>query len=166
MARSKTRPNRHQWRVNITHKKNAILRMPLGAPYQTWTPSQLPDPSVWNRKVFTRYYYLSQQLQRYSSLTDVQDFRRWTPTRPKMAKTVLGTPARVTTRPVKTYSPSLRTFGAPKRALREVKQFVDPRSVLVCARRKMRREVLHALRKAGKRGQKTPRRNYWSDVHC
>lgn len=44
-------------------------------------------------------------------------------------------------------------------------QFADPRRVLVCLRRKMRREVLHAKSVAGGRVGK-PRRNVWSDVSC
>lgn len=44
--------------------------------------------------------------------------------------------------------------------------FQDPQKVLVCVRRKRRREVLHALRKAGKRGQKRPRRNFYSSISC
>lgn len=44
--------------------------------------------------------------------------------------------------------------------------FQSPEKVLVCIRRKMRKEVLHALKKAGKTGQKRPRRSYYSDIHC
>jgi len=45
-------------------------------------------------------------------------------------------------------------------------RFENPEQVLVCARRKIRREVLHALRKSGKRGQKRPRITWKSKVHC
>lgn len=42
-----------------------------------------------------------------------------------------------------------------------------PDRVLLCVRRKMRKEVLHALKKTGKGvSQRKPRRNQWSDVHC
>lgn len=44
--------------------------------------------------------------------------------------------------------------------------FDAPKSVMVCVRRKQRKEVLHATRKAGKRGQKAPRRSVFSDIHC
>lgn len=44
--------------------------------------------------------------------------------------------------------------------------FRVPKKVAICIRRKMRKEVLHALRKAGKVGQKRPRRSYYSDIHC
>lgn len=45
-------------------------------------------------------------------------------------------------------------------------QFDAPRRVLVCIRRNIRKEVMHALNKSGKAGQKKPRRNYYSDVRC
>lgn len=45
-------------------------------------------------------------------------------------------------------------------------QFEDPSRVLICVRRKQRKEVLHALKKTGKRGQKRPRRGYYSEIHC
>jgi len=44
--------------------------------------------------------------------------------------------------------------------------FKAPKDVLVCVRRKMRKEVLHAINNAGKRGQKAPRRSEYSDIHC
>lgn len=44
--------------------------------------------------------------------------------------------------------------------------FENPDRVLVCVRRGIRKEVLHALRKTGKVGQKRPRRSVFSDVHC
>jgi len=45
-------------------------------------------------------------------------------------------------------------------------QFEDPSRVLICIRRKQRKEVLHALKKTGKSGQKRPRRNHYSEVLC
>lgn len=44
--------------------------------------------------------------------------------------------------------------------------FAVPDKVILCVRRKRRREVMFAIRKAGKRGQRRPRRNYWSSVSC
>lgn len=41
-----------------------------------------------------------------------------------------------------------------------------PRSVLVCVRRRQRKEVLHAYRKTGTRGQARPRRSSRSEVIC
>lgn len=59
-----------------------------------------------------------------------------------------------------------------KKSLRTLSQsflsegFDDPNKVLVCVRRNSRKEVLHALGKAGRRGQRKPRRNYLSNVKC
>ena len=44
--------------------------------------------------------------------------------------------------------------------------FRAPEKVLICVRRKMRKEVMFATGKAGKAGQKKPRRNEYSEVHC
>lgn len=44
--------------------------------------------------------------------------------------------------------------------------FEDAQRVLVCVRRKTRKEVLHARRKTGKTGQKRPRFNYLSSITC
>jgi len=44
--------------------------------------------------------------------------------------------------------------------------FDAPNDVLICVRRKQRKEVLHALKKTGKTGQKRPHRNPYSNVHC
>jgi len=43
--------------------------------------------------------------------------------------------------------------------------FDDSKNVLICVRRKRRREVLHALKRAG-RGNRSPRWNEWSKVRC
>lgn len=46
--------------------------------------------------------------------------------------------------------------------------FDAPVSVLVCVRRKRRKEVLFAKRKTGRGGarQRRPRRNWFSKIHC
>jgi len=44
--------------------------------------------------------------------------------------------------------------------------FRAPNRVLLCIRRKQRREVLHALKRTGKGARSPRRRNYWSDVSC
>lgn len=53
----------------------------------------------------------------------------------------------------RTFSPGVLTFAAPDR-------------VVLCVRRQRRKEVLHALRKTGKVGQRKPRRNFWSRISC
>lgn len=44
--------------------------------------------------------------------------------------------------------------------------FTAPKSMLVCVRRQQRREVMHALNKSGRGGQKRPRFNEFSKVRC
>lgn len=44
--------------------------------------------------------------------------------------------------------------------------FQSPDGVLVCVRRKQRREVLHALRKTGRGGQRRPVWNWYSRISC
>ena len=51
---------------------------------------------------------------------------------------------------------------------RSALSFADPSRVIVCLRRKIRREVIHAFKKNGKggRGQKRPKRNFYSAIGC
>ena len=45
-------------------------------------------------------------------------------------------------------------------------QFAQPKNVLVCVRRNVRKQVLHALNKTGQSGQRRPRRNEHSEISC
>lgn len=44
--------------------------------------------------------------------------------------------------------------------------FVNPKKVLICVRRNIRKQIMHALGRAGKKGQKKPRRNAYSQISC
>lgn len=44
--------------------------------------------------------------------------------------------------------------------------FQNPDKVLICARRQIRREVMHAFGKAGRGGQKSPKFNEYSKISC
>lgn len=84
-----------------------------------------------------------------------EDRRTWHPVR--FARPVVSVGPRSDTRlmvkPAKTFSPAV-TFANPKR-------------VLVCVRRKVRKEVLHAFGKTGGGSSRRPkRRNQFSDVSC
>lgn len=59
-----------------------------------------------------------------------------------------------------------RFFPGPR--LSNVVGFVNPQRILICVRRRIRREVIHALRFAGRgRGkQRPPRRSEYSSIHC
>lgn len=45
-------------------------------------------------------------------------------------------------------------------------KFLNPKNVVMCARRSMRRQVLHAFKIAGKRGLGSPRYNEFSKISC
>lgn len=60
-------------------------------------------------------------------------------------------------------------FGRLRDSWKSVPAYVAfevPRQVAICVRRKIRREVMHAFKKAGKRGQKRKRLNWYSKVRC
>lgn len=44
--------------------------------------------------------------------------------------------------------------------------FAEPSSVAICVRRKQRREVLLARGHGGKKGQRRPKRNWYSNIRC
>lgn len=50
--------------------------------------------------------------------------------------------------------------------LSERLSFNFPKRVEMCIRRGVRKRVMHAKHHAGKRGQKRPRRNFWSAISC
>lgn len=92
----------------------------------------------------------------------VEDNRQWSPaTLSPSSRTTAGAPARLAastsvprTKPPSLYHPSpLVTFHRP-------------RSVIVCIRRSIRRQVLHAFSIAGKSGLRPPRRNATSNISC
>lgn len=58
---------------------------------------------------------------------------------------------------------SLRSFSP---SLPIAVGFKVPSKVLICVRRKVRKQVLHALKKTGRRGQRSPRFSDYSRIHC
>lgn len=84
----------------------------------------------------------------------VEDRRIWHPAR--WGRPVLGF-RRAATR--------LVVAPKPMRDLSARIAFADPRRVLVCLRRKVRREVIHALGKGGG-GNRRPRRKPTSEISC
>jgi len=45
-------------------------------------------------------------------------------------------------------------------------RFDVPENVIICARRKIRKQVMHAFNNSGRGGQRKPRRNNNSDIRC
>lgn len=92
----------------------------------------------------------------------IEDRRRDHPEVSPDPRTWRGKPAQqVPARVSKTYD------GRPAKAWGQYNQlaFSTPREVLICVRRKQRKEVLHAKGKAGGK-VRPPRRGPWSHVHC
>lgn len=50
--------------------------------------------------------------------------------------------------------------------LKERLAFNVPKRLELCIRRAIRKQVIHAKKKAGKVGQKRPNRNFWSAISC
>ncbi len=90
----------------------------------------------------------------------VQDRRLYHPL--GAARPLLTTSSR---RPVLVVSQPKKQKAKPKGPVYRV-QFAKPRFVLVCVRRNIRKQVLHALNKTGRGGQRRPRRNQWSEISC
>ena len=88
----------------------------------------------------------------------VEDRRTWHPERQRRAARGFN---RAATRVVAPRWAPL--FGA---AVTAKLAFSSPPSVAICVRRKQRREVMFALKKSGKRGQRRPRRSWYSSIKC
>lgn len=96
-------------------------------------------------------------------LREVEDRRRYSPERPRVPLTRRGTQARTILKNVNKPLPGfVPVFDFPE----PVAAFESPSETLVCVRRQQRKEVMFAKRKAGKRGQKRPRFNQFSKIHC
>lgn len=124
----------------------------------------LPDL---DREVFTpslaRPVRLVRDLPTWSDARDIEDRRDFHPLdvfRP--ARTWSGQDAPPVT-PSKVSGGGNRSRAFVAKGL----SFRVPDDVLVCVRRKQRKEVLHALRKVGRgRGGGRKRRNWWSSITC
>lgn len=92
--------------------------------------------------------------------TDVfEDRREWHPE--GVNRPALGAP-RAATRPVAKQRPA---FSVPSQT-KGIIAFAEPNRVAVCVRRKVRKQVMHALNKAGGKGHRRPRRNAQSSISC
>ncbi len=68
-------------------------------------------------------------------------------------------------RPLATLTQSRPKIVASKKQIHRIK-FGDPQRLLICIRRNIRTQVLHAYKKTGKGGQRRPRRNQHSQISC
>lgn len=103
----------------------------------------------------------------YTDLKFIEDRRRFTPT-PRNAASFTSSRHRLTELTSKVSSkPTERgrnIYSNPSSLVGKI-AFEDP-DTLICVRRKIRREVIHALKKNGKKGQAPKKFNYFSDVAC
>lgn len=120
--------------------------------YATRAPRHRLDPVTFKPNI---------GLQILRDLQAIQDRRTWRP-EPKHARPVVtitvGQAARLTLR-----QPS--KYNAPSQTKARI-AFQEPDRLPVCIRRKERREVIFAAGKAGKKGQRPPRKNQWSEIQC
>lgn len=102
-----------------------------------------------------------------SPLVDVEDGRRFNPDAAfRPPQTVFGRPARWSV----SYGSPPNNRGVRSKGVSDIgarSGFEDARNVIVCVRRKERREVLHALRRTGSGSGRGPRRISWkSSIGC
>lgn len=141
MARGRNR------RSNPQARRVAFVNAnPAGLPRLASPPRSFP-------KVRTNFERLPGQLE--LPLTVFEDRRQFHPQGP--------------TRPAASISKSrhrLKVRPDPWKQTKATLLFDTPDKVLVCVRRGIRKEVMHAIGKAGKRGQKKPRRSEYSSISC
>lgn len=105
----------------------------------------------------------------FTNLRTFEDRRTFHPEGPiRPALRFSGVPARLRLRRSLTRRsrPQKNFSGLRPESGRSLVAFRDPDRVLICVRRKMRREVLFAKRKTGRGGQKPPKYSWFSKVTC
>lgn len=95
------------------------------------------------------------------ALVLVEDRRTFYPTAPAL-RPALSFSRKSHARVVAKQNPR---FNQPSQT-KAILAFAEPKKVLVCVRRKRRKEVLHAKGVAGRRGLRRPHRNNWSGIRC
>lgn len=101
---------------------------------------------------------------RPSDLRPVEDRRSYYPARFRPARLIDGS----SNYRLVVAKPATKPAARTKSRLPSAVGFQDPRKVVICVRRKIRKEVLHALRKTGRGGSRSwkRKRNVYSDVRC
>lgn len=112
---------------------------------------------------------LSRPRYSFPKLTSYEDFRRWEPvlTDDQYPRSFPQSLSRVRRR--RSRSDVANRSMAMPRLFRQIStglEFTRPERVVLCVRRSIRKQVLHAFRKAGKAGQKRPRRTPNSLISC
>lgn len=102
-------------------------------------------------------FALPQPTPRLSDFRLVEDRRTFSPGH--RYRTSYGGRARVVR------NPKVNRTRVYTRSLKNAR-FSSPSTVLVCIRRKQRAEVMHALGRAGRRGQRRPKFSETSKIYC
>lgn len=108
----------------------------------------------------------------------LEDRRNWAPrltAEPQRtpSRDTLGRPARIVHKSVAAKRPMRaagKNFKSPQpywlRSEKTQGYFTNPRQAIICAKRKIRKEILFALSRTGKGSRSPKRRNEWSDIGC
>lgn len=137
------RPSRHSYRRDVIHS----------------IASTLPDRDLEQLVRVLPDLPINSPVVR-SPLVEVEDYRLFTPDPVRKAKSSRRSSVSLQLAPAIGRPVSGRPFSDVQRLM-----FRAPKYVLVCVRRKQRKEVLFALGKGG-RGNRRGRRNFFSDVRC
>lgn len=124
-----------------------ITSDPLSDPLFS-TPFQIPEP-------------VRLATPPLSSFVDIEDRRRYDPDPLRSALSFFGMQAKIGDLRHEVRQELRGMFRPPRYPV-----FEDPRKALICARRKIRREIFFAKNLRRKRGRGGGRRNQWSDVYC
>lgn len=117
------------------------------------------NPPIANRRLLTPVRRQTQLLLDSSRIYS-RDNRLFDPL-PKMMRPPRATRGRIA---LTNLQQRKLSKNKPLMAIRE--SFALPKETLVCVRRGVRKEVLHAYKKTGKGARSRRRRNELSDIHC
>lgn len=131
------------------------------------------DFSIANRRLPVPNNMLRPTPLRFTSLTDFEDRRQWHPERaqrPAISFSRARHRLEALAQPAVLKSPGknrdafahLRSFSSVPSQVR----FARSKEILICVRRNIRKEVLHAFKKSGRRGQKKPTYSWYSKIKC
>lgn len=147
------------------------ISSPLLPNYKKYTTPSALDDLGYLRALAEMEAWQSRSIWDDTTLTDVEDRRRFHP------KGRFRPPASISTRASARLFDAVRrpTITRPnklssKKAIKVTHsprlRFLNPKHLAICIRRKIRREVIHALRHNGGGGSRKRRFNEYSKIHC
>lgn len=161
MGRSKNKSGRRGFRTTAN-----VITLPTRVPYLRvghFSRRELSEVDYDRQAVAARAMRQTDDMfrrreARRANLRLVEDRRRWHPEGQKRAARAFNrwSPRVIT--------PKWAALGGA--AITAKLAFAGPSSVAICVRRKRRREVLMAKGYGGRRGQRRPRRSWYSNIRC